>query len=70
MKLFNDLQARHGNKFVKVHDYYVAHRDSVTIENVSSWLPELVSESAEIEEEDSTVRLSSRLRIPESTSSF
>jgi hypothetical protein len=53
-KLLNDLQTRHGEKFKKVSEYYQAHRDLVAIEDVSAWVPELVSESAEIEDEDGT----------------
>src|SRR5947207_13218957 len=51
VKLFNDLQRRHGSKYKRVSDYYVAHRHLVAIEDVSHWVPELVTESAEIEEE-------------------
>jgi hypothetical protein len=49
--LLDDLQARHGSKFKKVCDYYLAHRHLVAIEDVSPWVPELVAESAEIEDE-------------------
>ncbi len=51
VKLLNDLQARHGSTYQKVRDYYLAHQHLVVIEDVSPWVPELVVESAEIEEE-------------------
>jgi hypothetical protein len=51
VKLLNDLQTRHGSKFKKVCDYYLAHRHMVAIEDVSGWVPELIAESAEIEEQ-------------------
>jgi hypothetical protein len=51
VKLLNDLQTQHGTKYKKVCEYYLAHRHLVVIEDVSPWLPELVAESAEIEEE-------------------
>lgn len=38
--LFN---ARFGNRFTKVLDYYQAYHDRVTIEDVSVWLPELTT---------------------------
>jgi hypothetical protein len=56
VKLLNDLQARHGSKYKKVCDYYLAHRHLVAIEDVSPWVPELVAESAEIEEEGEAAR--------------
>jgi hypothetical protein len=51
VKLLNDLQARHGSKYKKVCDYYLAHRHLVAIEDVSAWVPELIAESAEVEAE-------------------
>jgi len=51
VKLLNDLQERHGSKYKKVCDYYLALRHLVAIEDISPWVPELVTESAEIEEE-------------------
>jgi hypothetical protein len=47
VKLLNNLQARHGSKYTKVCDYYLAHQNRVAIEDVSPWVPELVAESAE-----------------------
>ena len=49
VKLLDDLQTKHGSKFKKVCDYYLAHRHLVAIEDVSRWVPELVAESAETE---------------------
>jgi len=51
VKLLNDLQSRHGSRYKKVCDYFLAHRHLVAIEDVSHWVPELVTGSAEIEEE-------------------
>jgi HAMP domain-containing protein len=51
VKLPNDLRARHGSTYQKVREYYSAHRHLVAIEDVSRWVPELVAESAEIDEE-------------------
>jgi hypothetical protein len=51
VKLLNDLQTRHGSRYKKVCDYYQAHRHLVAIEDVSPWVPELVAESPEVEEE-------------------
>lgn len=51
----NDLQTRHGSKFKKVCDYYLAHRNLVVIDDVSNWVPELVTENAEIDEEGDPV---------------
>jgi hypothetical protein len=50
VKLFNDLQTRHGGTYKKVCDYYLAHQHLVAIEEFSPWVPELVAESAEIED--------------------
>jgi hypothetical protein len=55
LKLRDDLEKRHGSKFRRVCDYYLAHRHLVEIEDVSNWVPELVAESAEIEEEGAPV---------------
>ena len=52
VKLLNDLQTRHGDRFKKVREYYLANRHLVRIEDVSDWVLELVSESAEIDEEE------------------
>jgi hypothetical protein len=51
VNLLNDFRARHGSRYAKVCDYYFAHRDLVSIEDVSLWVPELVAESAEIDEQ-------------------
>jgi hypothetical protein len=51
VKLLNDLQARHGNKYKTVCEYYTAHRHLVALEDVKPWVPELIAESADIEEE-------------------
>ncbi len=56
VKLLNDLQARHGDKYKKVCDYFMAHRHLVAIEDVAPWVPELVAESAEIEEDGEPAR--------------
>jgi hypothetical protein len=50
VKLLNDLRSRHGDKYKKVCDYYLAHRHLVAIEDVARWVPGLVAESPEIEE--------------------
>ena len=52
VKLLNDLSTRHGDKYKKVSEYYLAHRYLVAVEDVSAWLPQLVSETPEVEEED------------------
>jgi hypothetical protein len=41
------FQAAHGEKFDTVRYYFFAHKDRVKIEDVSAWVPELISESGE-----------------------
>lgn len=53
-KLTNCLGARHGDGYKKVLDYYLAHRDRAAIEDVSTWLPELVAEMPELEDGSGT----------------
>jgi hypothetical protein len=48
-KILKQFQAAHGEKFDTVRDYFFAHKDRVKIEDVSAWVPELISESGEEE---------------------
>jgi hypothetical protein len=49
--LADKFRAAHGDEFHRVRDYFSTRRDKVAIVDVSRWVPELVSQSAEIEEE-------------------
>jgi hypothetical protein len=40
----DEFYGRFGERFRRVRDYYEAHRDAVIIEDVSQWIPELLSE--------------------------
>lgn len=50
--LRDKFRAAHGEKFQRVRDYFSVRHDKVAIVDVSPWVPELISESAEIEEEE------------------
>lgn len=52
VKLLNDLHARHGDRYKKVSDYYLEHRDKVAVEDVSAWLPQLIAETPEVEDDE------------------
>lgn len=43
-------EAKYGDQFETVRDYFLPHKDRVTIEDVSAWVPELVSEAVEDED--------------------
>jgi hypothetical protein len=49
-KLLKEYEAKYGGQFPKVRDYYLPNRDRVHIEDVSAWVPELISEAPEAEE--------------------
>jgi hypothetical protein len=54
-KLLKQFEGAHGEKFETVRDYFLAHKNLVEIEDVSGWVPELISDS------DEELRLPSRL---------
>lgn len=45
------FRARYGEQFQRVRDYYERYRDSVVIQDVSPWLPELIAETADDDNE-------------------
>jgi hypothetical protein len=49
-KLLKQFEAKYGERFPTVRDYYLPHKDRVKIEDVSDWVPELISETPEVEE--------------------
>ena len=48
-KLLKQFEGAHGEKFETVRDYFLAHKNLVEIEDVSGWVPELISDSDEEE---------------------
>jgi hypothetical protein len=52
-KLRKDFNEKFGDRYRKVRDYYLPRKELVVIEDVSSFVPELVAavEAAEVEEE-------------------
>jgi hypothetical protein len=50
-KLLKQFQAKYQEeRFPTVRDYFLPHRDRVKIEDVSAWVPELISDTAADEE--------------------
>ncbi|HTC06895.1 MAG TPA: hypothetical protein VK749_26080 [Xanthobacteraceae bacterium] len=46
-KVRQRLDAKYGDEFEKVRDYYRAHEGRVTIADVSPWIPELITEDSD-----------------------
>jgi hypothetical protein len=51
VKLLRQFQKKYGRKYVCVRDYYLPHKHLVAIEDVSGWVPELIEETPEAEED-------------------
>jgi hypothetical protein len=47
VKLLGQFQAKYGDRFATVRDYFRLHQDRVKIEDVSAWVPELISDQEE-----------------------
>jgi hypothetical protein len=52
VKLLKQFREKYGEAFSRVKDYYLARHTLVTIKDVSSWVPELIEEIAEVAEQD------------------
>jgi hypothetical protein len=48
-RLLKQFQAKYGEQFETVRDYFLLHRDRVKIEDVSAWVPELIGDAPEDE---------------------
>ena len=50
VKLGKEYTEKYGNRYRKVRDYYLARKDLVVVQDVSSFVPELVAASVEATE--------------------
>jgi hypothetical protein len=44
------FRAKFGTQYKRVHEYYLAHGEKVTLVDASPWLPELISEALQTDE--------------------
>jgi hypothetical protein len=44
VRLLEQFQTKYGDRFPSVRDYFLPHQDRVKIEDVSAWVPELISD--------------------------
>jgi len=51
VKLKAEFAQKYGDRYLKVRDYYVPKKDLVTIQDISPFVPELVTAAIEAEEE-------------------
>lgn len=52
VKLGKEFAEKYGDRYQKVRDYYVPRKDMVMIQDVSSFIPELVAAAVEAAEEE------------------